>query len=994
MSRLDRRVGFVLALCCVLSMAATAGAEPRYDVVIAGGRIVDGTGAPSYSADIAIRGGRIVVIGRLNADDAATVIDAKGLIVAPGFVDMMGQTATPMLRDSEAALNLLTQGITTINAGEGASAAPLDAADGQAEGWTTFAEYFQLIDMKGLPVNVVQTVGHTQVRRLVLGESDRAPRPEELQRMQQHVEEAMRAGAIGVSTALIYPPAVYADTPEIAALVSVAGKHGGRYYTHMRNEGDLLLEAIDEALEIGRQGNAPVHIFHLKTAGRQNWGKMQLAIARIRAARAAGQDVTADIYPYINNGLGIEAFIHPRHFGEGREKLRNRLSDEELRAEIRKEMETTSGWENWFRHVGHDWNKVIIGQAGDKRYAEHAGQSVAEIAKRCKEDPWVTFFTLCETGAFAQPESMTHRNKILAMQQNFISFCTDVGPDGGSRIASHPRGFGAFPRLLSYYVRDLGAIPLEQAVAQASAAGANAVLAYDRGRIAIGQAADVIVFDYENLKDNATFSNPRGLSTGMKYVLVNGTIVLKEGELTDERPGRVLRGPGYDASVAAPSVSRGETLAGLERIDRIAARFLERHNVPGLSLAITDHGRLVLARGYGYADVATREPVLPTNLFRIASVSKPVTAAAILKLVDEGQLALDDRVFDILSYEPFFEKVEKAESDEGESKEGGNEDEEESEEDVNQKFDERHREITVRHLLQHRGGWDRDGSFDPMFRAASFARLLGVDAPAGPDEVIRVMLGRKLDFAPGERYAYSNLGYCLLGRIIEKKTGRAYEDHLRETILAPLGIEAMRLGRTRLAERQAGEVRYYDPNVGSSVFAGSLGRRTPQPYGAWNLEAMDSHGGWLASAVDLVRFASILDGGQSSPLLSESTLEAIRARPDGKAGHDDEGKPKAAYYGLGFRIVADDAGRVSLQHGGSLPGTNTLLVHRDDGRSVAILFNSRTSARTERVATAFYEELSRSLESIETWPQGDLFPKYPSTAPDKAAAASPAAGGH
>ena len=360
----------VLLAFALLTLSLSARADDTYDVVVRGGRIVDGTGAPWYIGDIGIRDGKIVRIGRLADAAAGRVIDATGLVVAPGFIDMMGQTATPMLEDPATAMNLLTQGITTINAGEGASAAPLDDEGERRYGWKSFAGYFQLLDLKGLPVNVAQTVGHTQVRRQILGEVDRRPTDDELKQMQELVRQAMRDGAIGVSTALIYPPAVYAQTEEITALASAAGEFGGRYYTHMRNEGDRLLEAIDEALEIGAKAKTPVHIFHLKAAGRQNWGKMQLAIARIKAARAAGHQVTADIYPYVNNGLGMAAFIHPRHFGEGREKLIRQLDDLKLRAEIRKEMETTDGWENWYRHVGYDWNRVVIGQPNDPRYSE------------------------------------------------------------------------------------------------------------------------------------------------------------------------------------------------------------------------------------------------------------------------------------------------------------------------------------------------------------------------------------------------------------------------------------------------------------------------------------------------------------------------------------------------------------------------------------------------------------------------------------------------
>ncbi len=421
----NNRPGIVVALLAG-ALASFARAEPLFDIVISNGRVVDGTGAPWYVADIGIRDGTIVEVGRIEPADSETVIDATGRVVAPGFIDMMGQTASPMVDDPETALNLLTQGITTINAGEGSSAAPLGEDEGRRLGWTTLAEYFTLLELKGLPVNVVQTVGHTQVRRIVLGDIDRKPSDKELGRMRDLVREAMEAGAIGVSTALIYPPAVYADTDEIAALVEVAGSYGGRYYTHMRNEGDQLLEAIDEALEIGRKGGTPVHIFHLKAAGRQNWGKMPLAIARIQAARAEGQQVTADIYPYLNNGLGIAALIHPRHFTEGEAALRDRLDDPKLRAEIRREMETTDGWENWYRHAGHDWQRVIVGQSDDAQDADAVGQSVAAIAKAKGEDPWDTFFHLVQAGAFALPETMTDANKILAMQHDFVSFCTDV----------------------------------------------------------------------------------------------------------------------------------------------------------------------------------------------------------------------------------------------------------------------------------------------------------------------------------------------------------------------------------------------------------------------------------------------------------------------------------------------------------------------------------------------------------------------------------------
>lgn len=535
-----------LFLLFLLVHSARVDAAETYDILLKNGRIVDGSGAPWYIADVAIRDGRIARIGRLKDLQATRTIDATGLVIAPGFIDMMGQTASPFFTDPAAGNNLLAQGITTINAGEGDSAAPLAGEAAKKAGWSTMAEYFALLDKTGMPINAVQTVGHTQVRKLVLGEVDRRPLPAELQRMQELVREAMQAGAVGLSTALIYPPAVYASTEEIVDLAKVAGEYGGGYYTHMRNEGDRLLEAIDEALSIGAAANTRVHIFHLKAAGEQNWGRMEQAIARIKAARAQGQQVAADIYPYLNNGLGITAFIHPRHAAEGPERLRRRLDDPELRAEIRREMETSTAFENWYRHIGFNWDRVVLGSLTGPVYGEHSGKSLAAVAAAVSKDPWDVFFDAARMDVFALPQTMSEANLVKAMQQEFISFCTDVGPaGGGSRIASHPRAYGAFPRVLSRYVRELGILSLERAVAQMTAVAANELFLYDRGRIAPGLAADLVLFNYGQLADRATLAKPHLPAEGMQYVIVNGQVVLEQGKYSGLKPGRVLRGPGY-----------------------------------------------------------------------------------------------------------------------------------------------------------------------------------------------------------------------------------------------------------------------------------------------------------------------------------------------------------------------------------------------------------------------------------------------------------------
>ncbi len=529
----------------LLSNPVRGQQQAPYDILIRGGRIVDGTGAPSYLGDLAIRDGRIAAIGRLRGARATRVIDAAGQAVAPGFIDMMGQTGAPFLENPEAGFNLLTQGITTINAGEGGSSAPLSDEEAEEAGWRTMREFFARLEQVGMPLNVAQNVGHTQIRRIVIGDVDRQATPRELERMRGMVREAMEAGAIGLSTSLIYPPAVYASEEEITELAMVAGEYGGRYFTHMRNEGDRLLEAIDEALRIGKAAGTPVHIYHLKAAGQANWGKMDLALARIKTARAEGQDVAVDVYPYVNNGLGIRALIHPRHAAAGQEDLLARLDDPAMRREMRREMEEMSGWENWFAHAGKDWDRIVLGNIEHPDYTDFDGMTIQHVADETGKDAWDVFFEIAKVGSFAMPQTMSESNKVKAMRAEFTSFDTDVGPAGGSRIASHPRGYGAFPRLLARYVRDWGILSLEAAIHRMTAAAANEILAYDRGRLAPGLAADIVLFDPERIRDRATFGEPNLPSEGVSVVIVNGEIVLEDGRQTGARPGRVLRGPGW-----------------------------------------------------------------------------------------------------------------------------------------------------------------------------------------------------------------------------------------------------------------------------------------------------------------------------------------------------------------------------------------------------------------------------------------------------------------
>ncbi len=415
--------------------------------------------------------------------------------------------------------------------------------------------------------------------------------------------------------------------------------------------------------------------------------------------------------------------------------------------------------------------------------------------------------------------------------------------------------------------------------------------------------------------------------------------------------GSVLAGPGSKSDPPDPAaIVNGKSDPRLASFDRMIEGFMREHHVPGCALAVTDRGRLVHARGYGCADVATRQEVTPSSLFRIASISKPITAVAVLQLVQRDKLSLDAKVFDLLDHEPL----------------PGQE----------ARIDERLKSITVRHLLQHRGGFDRDKSFDPMFRSVEFAQTAGTAPPAGPNEVIRSMLTQPLDFDPGARYAYSNYGYCLLGRVIEAVSGQTYEDYVTQEVLAPIGIHSMRIGKTRLEGRAKNEVRYYDPRKGPSVFADDLDQQVPSTYGAWHLEAMDAHGGWLASAVDLARFAAAFDDPRSCKLLDRETIQTMFARPEGLAGYEEDGNPKPFYYSCGWMNRPEANSGTNHWHAGSLPGTATILVRRHDGRNWVLLFNARMSPQVSNLAKAADPLIHQAANQVREWPEEDLFDDF------------------
>jgi N-acyl-D-aspartate/D-glutamate deacylase len=521
------------------------------DLLIQNARIVDGTGNPWYRGDVGIQGDRIVAVGQLDGRAAARTIDARDRVVAPGFIDMMGQSSFVLIADPPSAESKLRQGITTYLSGEGGSEAPQSAAtldpppvlDGDTLRWETYAEYFGMLERYGIALNVVHDVGLTQVRQVILGEGDVQPTPEQLEEMKALVRQGMEDGAVGVSTSLIYPPAVYATTDELIELTKVAGEYGGMYFTHMRNESYAVLDAIREAIRIGTGAGVPVHIYHLKAAGQENWPLMVAALALIDSARTAGLDVTADIYPYIRNGIGLSSFLHPRHFAAGDAAFLKTLSDSTVRHRLRREVETTADWENWYRHVGMNWDNVLIVSASDSVDQDVIGKSITGAAKVLGTDPWNAFFDLVQAGGVSvNPKSMNEEQKWQALRTDYVMIDTDASPTNPATSASaHPRAFGAFARVIAKYVRQDHVLSLEDAVRRMSSLAAHRLGLFDRGIIAPGMAADLLIFDPAQLDDVATFTDPMRYAKGFDFVLVNGVPVIDDGTFRQERPGRLLR---------------------------------------------------------------------------------------------------------------------------------------------------------------------------------------------------------------------------------------------------------------------------------------------------------------------------------------------------------------------------------------------------------------------------------------------------------------------
>jgi dihydroorotase/N-acyl-D-amino-acid deacylase len=552
-----RSVRLALLLALGASSAVVAAETTPFDLVFAGGRVVDGTGAPWFRADVGIRGDRVAAIGDLSRAAAARRVDARGLVVCPGFIDMLGQSEYLVLVDPRAA-SKVTQGITSEITGEGSAIAPLDArmiADGRdtwrrygvTPDWTTLAGYWKAFERARPAINLGTFVGAGGVRDLVIGQDDRPATQEELAAMQAAVARAMEDGALGLSTSLIYVPDRYASTEEIVALAKVARRYGGSYITHQRNEDDTIDASLDEVFRVAREADVPAEIYHLKVAGRRNWGRMPAVLGRIEAARAQGLDVAADQYPWTASSNGLDASLPAWVREGGREKLLARLRDPATRERVRSD----------FLKEDPDWAdggaaRILVTSVLDPKLKPLEGQTIEEIASAQGKDPLDALIDLviadrANTGRVSF--TMDERDVRAALRHPLVSLGTDSGAHAEDGILSqeksHPRGWGSTARILGHYVREERLLTLEEAVRKMTSLPASRTRLFDRGILRPGMAADVVAFDPARVRERSSYRDPTHYSEGFPYVAVNGRLVVDGGHITDARPGRPLRGPGY-----------------------------------------------------------------------------------------------------------------------------------------------------------------------------------------------------------------------------------------------------------------------------------------------------------------------------------------------------------------------------------------------------------------------------------------------------------------
>lgn len=550
---------YFILLLSMLIISCQSG--PTYDTIIRNATIIDGSGDPGYIGDIAIQGDTIAAVGEIK-NKGIKELNGEGFVVSPGFINMLSWATESLIEDGRGMSDIL-QGVTLEVMGEGWSMGPLNAAMKEESvkdqgdikydvNWNTLGEYLSYLEEKGVSPNVASFVGATTLRIHELGFEDRLPTTEEMEQMRLLADQAMKEGAMGIGSSLIYAPAFYADTEELIEMCKVASKYGGSYITHMRSEGNKILEAVDEVITIAKEANIHAEIYHLKAGGKNNWSKMDLVIAKIDSARAAGINITTDMYNYIAGATGLDASMPPWVQEGGYEKWAERLKDPAIRKKVIQEMKTDAqDWENLYYGAGSADKLILVGFKNDE-LKKYTGKTLLAVAEERGTSPEETAIDLViEDGSRVGTVYflMSEENVKKQIKLPYMSFGSDAGAPAAEGVFmksnSHPRAYGNFSRLLGKYVRDEKVIPLEEAIYKLTKLPTSNLKISKRGELRVGNYADVVVFDPEKIQDHATFENPHQYATGMVHVFVNGGHVVNEGEHTGEKPGRFIKGPGY-----------------------------------------------------------------------------------------------------------------------------------------------------------------------------------------------------------------------------------------------------------------------------------------------------------------------------------------------------------------------------------------------------------------------------------------------------------------
>lgn len=902
------------AACAGIAQGATA-----YDAIIRGGTVYDGSGSPGRKADVAIRGDRIAAVGRLRAGAAKRVIDAAGLAVAPGFINMLSWATESLVADGRS-MGDIRQGVTLELLGEGMTMGPLNAAmreraqarmrklgiDAQ---WTTQAQYMEFLERRGVSPNIASFVGATNVRLHALGAENRKATPAEIARMQALVREAMLDGAFGVSSALAYAPAAYADTDELIALARVAAEHGGIYISHIRDEGDGLIESVEETIAIARAAKVPAEIYHLKALGAPNWPTLDRVIGRIEAARAEGLRITADMYPYTASATGLDVVMPTWVQEGGMDAWIARLQDPAVRARLVEEMKNPyATGSNRLIAVGSPDNILILG-VHNPALRPIVGQTLGEIARTRKTSVEDTIIDLViedhsrlQVAYFLMSEDTVR--KVLA--QPWVSFASDaesVAAEGTVlEERTHPRAYGTFARVLGKYVREEKVISVAQAIRRLAALPAATLGIQDRGRLEPGMYADIVVFDPAAIADRATFDDPHRYAVGVRDVFVNGTQVLADGEHTGAKPGKFIRGRGWQAPpTPAPDAAATSTVR-TPHVRDVAAAFADfaGPDRPGCAVSAVRDRKVVTAEGFGLADLEGKQPITADTNFDAASLSKQFTAFAALYLERRGVLSLDDSVRKFVP-----------------------------------ELGEYAQPAKVRDLLYHTSGL-RDFMSISRIQRPPFSGLLNDHA------ALQILTRQSAAERPaGTEYMYSNTGYFLLSLVVQRASGRSMQDLLDEIVFKPLGMHDSRI---------EGDVVAASPNVARSYMS-SDGQYTPTGRSLVVSGATGLH----TTVRDMARWSGNFWTDRAGGGKLMSRMMEVGALAGGKSIGYAGGLTRTRYRGL-----------TVLRHGGSVDGfRHNYLVFPEQRFAVAVLCNRSDAAAAERaeaVADAYLAPLMTAKE--------------------------------